>query len=68
MLGKCYAENVLGSRSRKGKRGVRGDEEFLLILLASVFIRVYLPERFRTVSPAISAALGLWFIFLFRII
>jgi hypothetical protein len=32
-----------------------------------VFIRVYLPERFRTVSPAISAALRLWFIFLFRV-
>jgi hypothetical protein len=43
------------------------NEEFLLILLASVFIRVYLPERFRTVSPAISAALRLWFIFLFRL-
>jgi hypothetical protein len=36
------------------------------MLLRSVFICVYLPERFRTVSPAISAALRLWFIFLFR--
>jgi hypothetical protein len=40
-------------------------EKITFIMLLSVSIFVHLPERFRTVSPAISAALRLWFSFLF---